>query len=187
MKEQNNDKKWYKNKITILVLILLISIIAITGITFAVFNFLEVGTENSLITTGQLKLELSAESTGINETNQIPTTDAEGMLRNPYTFTIENTGTMSSTYSIKLVNDTEAIEAAGATAKLLDHSKLKVQYNDETPVLLSSLTNGVIATGTIDEGASIDNEIRMWIDWDAGNEVMLKEVYLKIVVEGTQN
>ncbi len=186
MEEQVIKEKWYKNKKVLLLVALIVSAVTIIGVTFAAFAFTDIGTNSSLITTGQLKLTLTPGRPGIDLNYEIPTKDEDGVLRDPYTFTIKNTGTMSSYYTIKLVNDQEAITENDASSRLMDHSKVKIQFNNETPVLLSSLTDSELATGILKEEASLTSSIRIWIDWDAGNEVMAQEVYLKVVVEATQ-
>ncbi len=177
-----------KNARRVIVLLLIVGVILmLSGITMAAFQYAESGSNPSSLTTGQLKLELDESlSTGINLTNTLPISDEDGKALEPYTFTLKNTGTMSSVFTLSLTPDLDRITAEGAESNLLDYSDVKVQFNDEEPVLLSSLTDLQLETGNIDDGRSIDYSIRLWIDYDATNEVMGKELYLKVKVEATQ-
>ncbi len=162
-------------------------ILTVLGITFAAFNFIGVGNNSSIITTGHLELVLDETAgSGITLSNAIPMKDSDGFLLDPYEFTLRNTGTMSSYYTISLALDEEAISANNASANLINFNNVKVQLNNETPVLLSSLTDLALETGEINVGDSNSYTLRLWLDWDAGNEVMNKELYLKLKIEASQ-
>ena len=88
------------------VLILVVSLIGITGIIIGVsYAFFSVGgsqeTANTF-TSGCLSISLTAESDSINLTNAYPITDVEGLEGTSYDFTITNNCDSSTNYQINL-------------------------------------------------------------------------------------
>ena len=83
-----NEKKKY---IIISVVIILISIIALIGSSYALLTITLEGDKDITLTAGILNVDFS-EGDSINLDNASPLTDSEGLKTTPYTFTITNTG-----------------------------------------------------------------------------------------------
>ena len=144
--ENNNKRTLILSIIGILVLV-----IAVVGVSFAMFTFSGTGTKENVIKTGSISIDFSAatENNKIEITNEYPESDALGMNEDGTTFTVQGewgNSPMTVNYSIGLSHVTP-----GAT--LTDqYVKLYVAQNG-TPVMgtasagarISTITN---ATGT---------------------------------------
>ena len=88
------------------VIILIISLIAITGIIVGVsYAFFSTGGMQEAANTfqsGCLNISLTNESTSINLSNIYPVTDIEGLDGTSYDFTIKNTCSTDANYQINL-------------------------------------------------------------------------------------
>jgi hypothetical protein len=126
------------------------------------------------------------DENNINLTSQIPIIDSEGMILTPYTFTIKNTCNMAANYEINL----ESLETSTVDAKFI-----KISFNDENPVLLSSFDatattiNGSIGsyklkTGYLDTNEEVTYNIRLWVSSDVkiSDNIANKEFDGKVVV-----
>ena len=142
------------------------------------------GNKTNILRAGTLKLTLDdTTSNGILLEKAVPMSDTKGKTTTEYTFTLQNTGTAVG-YTIYL--DDVAL-TDGETQ--LEDSKVKYQLTkngEETVALLSSLDNKVIDTGTIDKNKTNTYSLRVWIDSDAGNEVMGKILSKELRVEAVQ-
>ena len=107
----------------------------------------------------------------------------KGKTTTEYTFTLQNSG---STVGYTIYLDDVAL-SDGETQ--LEDSKVKYQLTkngDEIVSLLSSLNNKAIDSGTIGTNKTNTYSLRVWIDSDAGNEVMGKILSKELRVEATQ-
>ena len=142
------------------------------------------GNKTNILRAGTLKLTLDdTTSNGILLEKAVPMSDTKGKTTTEYTFTLQNTGTAVG-YTIYL--DDVAL-TDGETQ--LEDSKVKYQLTkngEETVALLSSLDNKVIDTGTLGTNKTNTYSLRVWIDSDAGNEVMGKILSKELRVEATQ-
>ena len=143
------------------------------------------GNKTNILRAGTLKLTLDdTTSNGILLEKAVPMSDEKGKTTTEYTFTLQNAGTAVG-YTIYL--DDVAL-TDGETQ--LEDSKVKYQLTkngEETVALLSSLDNKVIDTGTIEKNKTNTYSLRVWIDSDAGNEVMGKILSKELRVEATQS
>ena len=111
---------------------------------------------------------------GIHLVNAIPVTDEEGLTQVGYTFTLENTGKIDSSYEIYL--DDLPLEE-GQNRMRDDFIKYQLVKNDnEVDLQLLDQTgtapNRVLETGTIAPKTKYTYMLKMWIDESATNEVM---------------
>ena len=83
-----NERKKY---IIISVVIILISIVALIGASYALLTMTIEGDKEISLTAGILKVDFS-EGDNINLDNTAPLSDSKGLKTTPYTFTITNTG-----------------------------------------------------------------------------------------------
>ena len=106
-----------KKYITISVVIILISIIALVGTSYALLTMTIEGDKEISLTAGILKVDFT-EGDNINLENTAPLTDKQGQKQTPYTFTITNTGNINAYYHISLEEDSN---------NTLDNSYLKMR------------------------------------------------------------
>ena len=94
-----------KRKYIILsVIVILISIIALIGTSYAILTMTIEGDKSISLTAGILKVEFS-EGDNINLENASPISDNQGLKQTPYTFTITNKGNMNAYYHVLIEED----------------------------------------------------------------------------------
>ena len=171
-------------KIIILIILILISILTLIGSSYALltktFNSKKLSVE-----VGTLKVDFT-ESNAINLDNTKPMSDSDGLNTTPYTFTITNSGTIDSYYTISNEEDTN---------NTLDttYLKYKLVSNDGYDSGIKRLKD--IGTGTyriVDERAlqkskNVTYKLYLWISSDADNSVQDKVYKSKIIVNSTSN
>lgn len=168
--------------ISVLVLVLLI------GASYAWYIITINSTKNNVLKAGTLSLILNDKtSQEITMDKAIPVTDEEGQEYVPYTFTLENDGTIESAYTIYL-DDAELTNKERMADKYIKYSLTK--NNGASTINLLSTTgispNRILDTGTIIPKEKIFYELRIWIDYDATNEAMDKAFKAKLRIEATQ-
>ena len=134
------------------IIIIIASLCVILGVSLAIFQYNRTGEEPNEVTTGTLILTLDdSMGSGINVENAMPTSDEVGKTSTPYEFTLENVGTLTSNYRIRVVNDEEAIQEDGCSSNLLDYSQIRYLFtsngSDGAIQYLSDLNNGQLEIG----------------------------------------
>lgn len=182
-KKEGNNKK---------IVALALALVLLIGGTYAWLTLTLTGTKTTRIEAGTLAVEINGESAGISIASAVPISTSEGIAQeNPYEFTLENTGSVSSVYTVYLDDagiDTEN-EFALAKSLVYAHITKQVVKDDGTPVgtattvtkTLSELTNGtdvVLDTSTDATALASDEKInytlRLWIS-DAAQNSDLKQ------------
>lgn len=165
-------------------------LVAIIGGSYAWLTISLTSTKTNTITAGTLAMTLDdAASEGISIDKAIPVSDSDGEATSPYSFTLNNTGDIKSTYTIYLEDAT--IEE-GKTR--IDDSAIRysLSKNGETPTtgLLSDLESDSIGrkidTGDINKDGSYSYTLKLWIDKNATNAIMGQVFSAKIRIEATQ-
>lgn len=72
-------KRESSNKLFIIIIILLIFVVSVIGISMAAFTYTKAGSKINTISTGNIHLEYTEDTNGINITNALPMTDSTGM------------------------------------------------------------------------------------------------------------
>lgn len=164
--------------------------LVILGSTYAIFSSVNRSKEYNVINIGTLEITFDDTSNGLGDiirlSNAYPVSDSIGLSSTPYKFTVKNIGTLSTDYVVKILDDQAMIEADGCADNLIEKSALKYNVNsnlESDSYLLSEKDNYVIATGTLRAGQSKTYSLKMWIDENAGNEVLGKHFHGKIVIE----
>lgn len=177
--------------------IIFVGIIVLIGVSYAWLTVTLTGTKDVVIRSGNLSLNLDETSKdGINLNNTYPMTDQEGMKTTSYDFTLKNTGTISSNYVVSIEDVTENEKKLNANVLKYDlkktvYSKDGIEKNNQTDTmqLLSSIKtdDGIIVdSGLLEEGEYITYELRVWIDYDAGNEYQESSFNGVLKIDGTQ-
>ncbi len=174
-----------KHKFIIIGVFVLVSILI--GGTYAWINIELLGSKTNKIIAGTLELELD-ESTceNIEILNATPVSDIDGMKQVACTFTLENTGNLTSSYKIYL--DDKELGAGESRMSDSDVSYGLVKNNGTAVIeLLSSIgsnPNRVLDSGILSVGSSNTYELRLWIDSDASVDAMGKVVYTNLRISG---
>mgnify|MGYP006952761185 CR=1 FL=1 len=173
-----------KNKIIMIIILILISLIALVGSSYALLTK-SFKSKKLSMQVGTLKIDF-AEGNAINMDNAAPMTDADGLKSTPYTFTITNSGDINAYYTVS--NEEEL-------ANTLDTSYLRMRltgsdgYDSGIKKVkdLGTETYKLIDDTLLETGKSVTYELRMWISQDAGNDIQDKVYKSKIVVNGASN
>ena len=171
-----------------IIIISIIAIILVIGGSFAYWRVSLVQTSTNNIATSCFDLSLS-ESNPINLQSAFPIKDSEGKTLTPYEFTITNNCTTYAYYEVNLevLNNTN-----------LDSNFIKVELDDETPVLLSSkpVTTTTLSNAStsyklkkayLNASESKTYHLRLWIDENVtlADNVTEKEFSSKITIRAT--
>ena len=170
-----------KNQTLFMAISVFVVFVIMLGTSYAIFKADNKSADFNGLDVGDLHITYSDESGSISLANSYPLSDQDGNNSTPYTFSIQNTGSLASTYSIKLLDDVALIDGEEKTdeemvGKLLDKSVLKVSVNGENPSVLEnlSISNYEIASGTLQPGETKKFSVRLWIKDDAGNNIFIK-------------
>ena len=176
----------YMKKKTILILsISIVSVLLIfLGSSYAMFAKTEQALKNNEYTTGIL--QITYNDTGSLDIGKLPLSDTDGKKTTPYTFTIKNTGNIDYQFDLKLVTDTTYVNTHGCANNQVPSNYIKVMLGDNgTPVLLSSLTNSIIAKKQIiAAGETRTYNLRLWLDTTTPNSVIGTHFHGKITTDG---
>ncbi len=170
------------------ILILSISIVSVLliflGSSYAMFAKTEQALKNNEYTTGIL--QITYNDTGSLDIGKLPLSDTDGKKTTPYTFTIKNTGNIDYQFDLKLVTDTTYVNTHGCANNQIPSNYIKVMLGDNgTPVLLSSLTNSIIAKKQIiAAGETRTYNLRLWLDTTTPNSVIGTHFHGKITTDG---
>ena len=170
-------KKIFTNKkaiITVLSILLVLSIMLST--TYALFMKVNTLDNTESYTSGILDITVE-EGTALTLSNTLPMTDEEGSALTPYTFKVTNTGNLTYTFDLKLLSTT--------IDNQINPAYIKVKLDDNSPVTLSSLSEGLIASDlTLNPSDSVTMSVRIWLSIDTPNTEIGKSFSAKIVTDG---
>ena len=179
-----------KKKVIIVGSILLVAVIVALSTSYAMFRFNVTKNTNFKLALGTLELTIKDTTTEDKFIlkNTVPTKDDVALGEDGYKFTLTNTGTIDSYYSIYL--DDILLSDAG---KRLDNSYIRFNLlnesnNQSNTSSLSSYSsdNRLITNGFLKKGESVTYILRMWVKYEAGNEAQNKYFATQIRVVGTQ-
>lgn len=168
------------------ILSIFLVVIVILSSSFAIFTSIQKSENYNSITVGILKVDFLQDTVNtLNLNGAYPVPDVNGLEAEGYSFKISNTGNLNAQYKIRIVDDTEMISEDECSSNQLDKSKIKVSINDGTPFLLDSKSSSdyVVELASIAPGNMKEYIIKIWIDENAGNEVLGKHYHGKIVVD----
>ena len=170
-------------KILLMVISLLLVVAITIGTSYSLWKKVEVQTNENIVNSACYDIVFE-ESSNINLKNAMPISDASGLKKTPYTFTIKNTCNTDSKTTIALnVKNTSTM----STSAIKTSIKSTPQNTNSTPVLLTSLNTAtigssdsttkesyIITTDTIRAYNSKTFSLYLWMDEDVGNEEMNK-------------
>ena len=161
-------------------ILLIISIFLVVLILFSssyALLFKSDQTDKQSYATGVLSITSEATNNSVTLNNALPMSDTDGASSTPYTFKITNTGNLSYKFNVMLLSTT--------TENQIGAEYIKVKVNDNAPVKLNSLTNGVILSNiTLKPEAYVEISLRVWLDESTPNTEIGKSFNAKITTEG---
>ena len=150
----------------LIVLSVLIGIVALVGVSYALWiaNFNQ--TDENLVSASCFQIEFREDTESISLQNTFPITDEEGKTLTPYTFTITNTCESYASYQVNL----EVLN----TSTLTHYEYIKVALEDDISLLSdndtvnttldNATTSFKLKTGYLDHNESVTYNLRLWID-----------------------
>ena len=172
-----NEKKKY---IIISVVIILISVIALIGSSYALLTITLEGDKDITLTAGILNVDFTEGNT-INLDNASPISDSGGLKTTPYTFTITNTGNINAYYHVSLEEDSN---------NTLDNSYIKMRLinnlgYDSGVVKVNDYGKGefdIKGEELLEPSDTVTYTLWMWLNETADNSAQGKEYKSKIVI-----
>jgi len=163
--------------------------VVILSISIVVIVVLSLSTTYSLIYNTK-KFSSNAYSTGVLDiaytegdslelNNYIPMNDESGILSEPYTITITNTGTLTYRFDLSILSTVVDV------VNIIDPNYIRLQIDDNEVVSLSDLANGLIYSDLIlAPSESINIDIKMWLGEDTPNSEIGHVYSAKLVANG---
>lgn len=184
-------KKFLKqNKMVIM--LLMMSVIVLMGSSYAWYSISIKSEKGQSITSGNLSLNLEENDEEIILDNAVPLSDQAGLDQKGYQFSVTNTGTIASQYSIYFQGCiTEGcIGENEIVGTLIKYNLIKNNYNSGVRYV-SELKVGekaeiILAEGTVGAGETVHFTVRFWIAEEATTEISDKVFRAELLLEGNQ-
>ena len=181
-----------KQKKIIIGSVLVLVIIVLLGLSYAYLMTTINGQKNVSILVDTIDLELDeSSSNGIQLVNAIPTYDRVGKEAEPYSFSLHNKSRIDLYYSLSLRDDEELISSCqttdGTSCELLDYKDIRYEIKVGNDTYTGTLSDSsVIYHGIIEADETINCELKVWLNINAGNDTMGKVLLSKLHVFATQ-
>jgi len=176
--EKNNSKE-----ILFSILGIFILVVAVVGVSFAVFTFSQTGEKTNSITTGTINMSYSESESGINLVNALPINDEQGKALsgtdNVFDFTVDTTingtGITTINYAITAVSSNSTVDNSAIKVYLTNmDSNADSEILEPTKISNLSTTNGneaynapsgefILLSETMDTSSSHKYRLRMWV------------------------
>ena len=170
-----------KSKLAVVIALIAVSMVTLVGSSYALFTKTLEGTKKVTVKTGTLKVDFT-EGNRINLEGQAPVTDSTGQSGTPYTFTITNSGTINTVYSIINEEDiSNTLNTNYIRYRLVGDNGYDSGAND-----LSAIGGNFITGSTLSVSKSVTYKLYMWVSQNATNDAQGKTYQSKIVVTSTQ-
>ena len=182
-------RKLYKIILMVISILLIGSIII--GTSYSMWVKTAVQKEQNIVNSSCFDIEFT-ESSDINLTNAIPISDASGLKKKPYTFTLKNTCNMNSKVTIALdVLSTSTMSSSAIKTSLTKGNK------SGTPTLLTSLDKKadvdisgakeayILGTDIIGANKSKSYSLYLWMDEAVTVAEASKSFSSKVVIVNT--
>lgn len=163
-------------RVVMTVLSIILVLVVMSSTTYALFFKVHTMENVESYTSGILEITVE-EGTALTLNNTLPMTDEEGSVLTPYTFKVTNTGNLAYTFDLKILSTTSNNQ--------INPAYIKVKLDDNSPVILSSLSEGLIANDlTLNPSESITMSVRIWLSINTPNTEIGKNFSAKIVTDG---
>lgn len=186
--------KLFRHQFLILSILAIAVVLGLIGGSYAIFSSTSKADEYNVLKVGELEISYLDTGDGYGDILSLngayPMSDSDGAKGSPYRFSITNTGTITADFKIKVLYDEAIVGEDGCENNLLLQKNIKYKFDNGEPTLLSSKEAqdySVYEASNLLPGSSEIHEIRIWIDENAGNEVLGKHFHGKVVIESTQS
>ena len=146
-------------------IILLIAVLSTYHIYYKFQNDRDVDVESESLTV------VFHDADQLDITKVTPVTDSVGLSSNSYSFDITNNLTVGVPYQVKIVPDTEQIEADGCSEILIPEEDIrisvKVGKSDNKIYNLSDLEDGILLMDEVGALKTENVSVRVWINKDS--------------------
>ena len=173
--------------IVALTLVLMVLVVFLVSASFGYFNYMKKGDTLNVISIKGIDVEIINDSeNNLNINEAYPMYDDEGILNDPFTFTLTNTSSKALDIVLKIENDTDK----QGDYPLLSTNYIKYVYkigNGEysEPQNLGA-NNNIVLSDTITRNETKTISIKLWLDKEAPNSVQGKYFFGELIVEGTK-
>ena len=170
-----------KNKKYILLLIISIVIILALGITYAWLTQTLDGSKIQSMRVGTFKLSLQEDNSLSLQSAEFMS-DEDGLKQDGFTFTVENTGKFTGSYSVYLDDDSISSDQVRLDDKFIKYN-LEVNGTKNNSIALSSRK---IYDGSLDRGKKDTFTLRIWLNKDVNGDIGGKVFKVKLRIEANQ-
>ena len=170
-----------KNKKYILLLIISIVIILALGITYAWLTQTLDGSRIQSMRVGTFKLSLQ-EGNSLSLQSAEFIADEDGLKQDGFTFTVENTGKFTGSYSVYLDDDSISNDQVRLDDKFIKYN-LEVNGTKNNSIALSSRK---IYDGSLYRGKKDTFTLRLWLNKDVNGDIGGKVFKVKLRIEANQ-
>ena len=183
-----NIINYFKKRKMIIMLGILGLIGALTGLSYAIFQQIYTNTNNQIVSTGTLSINLGT-CTSLTA-DMTPISNIDGMLLPGCNITVHNNGSLPASYKVKLYNN-----PTGDLLNYLEHELLWISFDEGEPVLINELIKEddlivvendivyILYEGSVGSlGTNIHN-IKIWIDDEAEEEIINKSINFIVEIE----
>ena len=170
-----------KNKKYILLLIVSIVIILALGITYAWLTQTLDGSKIQSMRVGTFKLSLQ-EGNSLSLQSAEFIADEDGLKQDGFTFTVENTGKFTGSYSVYLDDDSISNDQVRLDDKFIKYN-LEVNGTKNNSTALSSRK---IYDDSLDRGKKDTFTLRLWLNKDVNGDIGGKVFKVKLRIEANQ-
>ena len=175
-----------KSKVILVsVFAIIILIVAIVGVTFALFQYSGIGQKTNTVETGVIKMSYTESTNAINLEDALPISDADGKAlsgtNNVFDFTVTAniTGDANINYAITAVKDSTSTLADSAIKVYLTNIDSSTESQILAPTKVSALSKTgsseassapsgqfKLASGTFSSTVTHKYRLRMWVASD---------------------
>lgn len=154
--ENNNNKK----TLILSIVGILVLVIAVVGVSFAMYSFTGTGTKENVITTGSVSIawddnsELGANNFTVS--NKYPMSDAKGIAQTDSKATFAVKGDWGSATGISIKYDLGVKETAKGATLTEDYVKIALLGSDGTTVVVGNKSDAGALTGGVTIGSLKD-------------------------------
>ena len=170
-----------KNKKYILLLIISIVIILALGITYAWLTQTLDGSKIQSMRVGTFKLSLQEDNSLSLQSAEFMS-DEDGLKQDGFTFTVENTGKFTGSYSVYLDDDSISSDKIRLDDKFIKYN-LEVNGTKNNSTALSSRK---IYDGSLDRGKKDTFTLRIWLNKDVNGDIGGQVFKVKLRIEANQ-
>ncbi len=181
MKRGNNVNFNARKQVAVLTAVIAMILVVLIDSSYAWYTVTKTSDKTVGIKAGTLNLEFDkGESEEITLTDVIPLRDQDALSSEGYSFKVTNRGSISSNYTISLVDK----DLNSGEDKLDEkYVKYNIERDGESVKtdFLSTLEEGKIVAGSLDKDGESTFTIRLWLDEntftkDATNKVLKKTI-----------